>query len=234
MKFIALLPMKGNSERVPQKNYLDLVGKPLFFYIADTLKNMGIFENLVINTDNNKIANLATDRYGDWVVIHERPEELRGDYVPMYRINEYDIIKIGSEFQFLQTHSTNPLLKKNTIFQAIDKYKSIIKEKTHDSLFSVNEIRNRLYTTNLLPVNHDPKNLLRSQDNEPILEENSNLYIFNYESFNKMKSRLGENPFPFIIKSENFEALDIDNLIDWKLAEILISNESYFDKEQLI
>ncbi len=43
-----------------------------------------------------------------------------------------------------------------------------------------------------------------------------------------------KNPFPFIIKSENFEALDIDNLIDWKLAEILISNESYFDKEQLI
>ena len=230
MKFVALLPMKGNSERVPQKNYLDLVGKPLFFYIADTLKSTEIFETLVINTDSNKIANLAADRYGDWVVIHERPEELCGDYVPMYRINEYDITKIGSEFQFLQTHSTNPLLKKNTIFQAVDKYKSIIKEKTHDSLFAVNEIRNRLYTTKLLPVNHDPKTLLRSQDNEPILEENSNLYIFNYESFKKMKSRLGESPFPFIIKSENFESLDIDNLIDWKLAEILISNESYFDK----
>ena len=230
MKFVALLPMKENSERVPQKNYLGLVGKPLFFYIADTLKSMDIFEKLVINTDSNQIADLATDRYGTWAVIHERPDELRGDYVPMYKINEYDVLKIGREFQFLQTHSTNPLLKKNTIFQAIDKYKSVITAKTHDSLFSVNEIRNRLYTKNVLPVNHDPKILLRSQDNEPILEENSNLYIFSYESFQIIKSRLGKKPFPFIIKSDTFESLDIDNLIDWELAEIGIRNESYLQK----
>ena len=222
MKFIALLPMKENSERIPQKNYRPLVGKPLFYYIADTLKATGIFENLVINTDSTIIAEMANKRYSDWVIIHERPAEIQGDFVSMYNINEYDISIFGDEFHYLQTHSTNPLLNKSTITLAVNKYKFLIDRTEYDSLFTVNEIKNRLYSQEMKPINHDPSTLIRSQDMKSVYEENSNLYIFNYKSFYAKNNRLGVKAYPFIMNSDSFESLDIDYLIDWKLAEIVI------------
>ena len=70
MEFIALLPMKHKSERIPHKNYRELAGKKLFYYIADTLFKSKIFKKLIINTDSQKISALALERYADWVVLY--------------------------------------------------------------------------------------------------------------------------------------------------------------------
>ena len=83
--------MKGHSERVPMKNIRDLVGRPLFCHLGDTLRDTGLFESLVINTDSYELANFATQRYGTWVRIIERPKEICGDHVPMNSILEYDV-----------------------------------------------------------------------------------------------------------------------------------------------
>ena len=93
MEFIALLPMRHTSERIPQKNYRELAWKKLFYYVADTLFKSKIFKKLIINTDSEKISALVLERYSDWVVIHKRPEVLRGDLVSMNKIIEYDIKK---------------------------------------------------------------------------------------------------------------------------------------------
>ena len=73
----ALLPMKEHSERIPNKNYKRLFGKPLFFYILDTLRETEIFDATIINTDSSTISALASARYGQWVKIIKRPEKLK-------------------------------------------------------------------------------------------------------------------------------------------------------------
>jgi N-acylneuraminate cytidylyltransferase len=220
---IALLPMKGHSERVPGKNIKILNGKPLFFHIADTLKKSNLFHNLVINTDSEEIANLAIERYNNWVLINKRPIELQGDYVSMNSIIEYDLSQIDSDCIFFQTHSTNPLLTIDTIKNALDKFENLKQVQNIDSIFSVNLIKTRLYNKNLVPLNHNPENLQRTQDLADIYEENSNFYIFTKDSFKKNNRRIGINPDIFIMGRNTIESLDIDDKSDWDLVEKIIS-----------
>lgn len=224
MHMIALLPMKGHSERVPNKNIRHLNGLPLFHYVADTLRNTGMFELLAINTDSQTIAQLATDRYGDWVRIIDRPIDLVGDHVPMNSIIAHDITLLGAEYDYFQTHSTNPLLSARTVHAAVDQYYSGIRSKEFDSLFSVNALRTRLYDKNLKPVNHNPAVLGRTQDLDVIYEENSNFYIFSGESFADNKHRIGRKPKPYVMSRNSAEGIDIDEISDWDFAEMILKS----------
>ncbi len=222
MNIIALLPMKGHSERVPGKNIKPLNGKPLFFYIADTLKEAGLLSLLAINTDSGEIGRLASERYGDWVRIIERPHELCGDHVPMNLIIKHDITLLGIEHDFFQTHSTNPLLSVGTVRAALDQYEAGKRSTLSDSVFSVNALKTRLYDQNLKPLNHNPAVLLRTQDLDVIYEENSNFYIFSGESFFSNNHRIGKNPSPYVMSRNSTESIDIDDPTDWDFAEMII------------
>jgi CMP-N-acetylneuraminic acid synthetase len=221
---IALLPMKGHSERVPNKNIRHLHGRPLFFYIADTLKNTGIFELLAINTDSQAIAQLATDRYGEWVRIIDRPAELVGDHTPMNSIIAHDIAVLGTKNDYFQTHSTNPLLGEATIRAAVERYSAGSSTGEFDSLFAVNAMKTRLYDKNLKPINHNPAVLGRTQDLDVVYEENSNFYIFSGQSFACNKHRIGPKPCPFVMSRNSVEGIDIDEISDWDFAEIILKS----------
>ena len=222
---IALLPMKAHSERVPDKNKRLINGRPLFFYIADTLKGLGIFDLLVINTDSPEIARLAKDRYGHWVFIIDRPDELIGDLVPMNLIIAHDIATLGVSNTYFQTHSTNPLLSANTIWDAVERYHTGTRNGELDSLFSVNSLKTRLYDKELNPINHNPSILARTQDLDITYEENSNFYIFSGESFASSKSRIGSNPSIYIMKRNSLEGVDIDEIDDFIYAETIIKSK---------
>ena len=218
----ALLPMKGHSERVPNKNVKSISGKPLFFFIADTLKDSSAFDSLIINTDSEEISFLAKERYGNWVVVHKRPEELVGDSTSMNEIIRHDVKKIGEDNNFFQTHSTNPLLKIETVQSSVNEYRTLLDKGNFDSLFSVTSMKKRLYDHRFNPINHNPKDLKQTQDLENIYEENSNFYIFSGKSFLENNHRIGCNPKMHIMESNSFESLDIDEKNDWVLAEILL------------
>src|SRR4030042_2366841 len=215
MKIIALLPMKGHSERVTNKNMRDFCGRPLYHAVMESLLQSKYISNVVINTDSNEIKKDALRFFKDDIVIHDRPESIQGDFVSMNRIIYYDIERLEGDY-FLQTHSTNPLLKSKTIDRAIERYSSALTEG-YDSLFSVTRLQTRLYDSNGRAINHNPDELIRTQDLSPIYEENSCLYIFSRKSFWKKKRRIGENPFMFEIPRE--EAWDIDEEIDFEIAE---------------
>jgi CMP-N-acetylneuraminic acid synthetase len=85
-----------------------------------------------------------------------------------------------------------------------------------DSLFTVDKVQTRFYREDVSPVNHDPDNLVRTQDLEPWFEENSNLYVFTRASFSKTNARIGERPMMF--ESPRFESIDIDDEDDWAFA----------------
>jgi len=218
MQIHALLPMKGHSERVPDKNMRLFAGKPLYHRIASVLQEMPTIKSIVINTDSKRIAEDAVKNFTK-VVIHHRPAEIQGDMVSMNDIIAYDLSLLQGEY-FLQTHSTNPLLKLNTLEQAFKKYFET--EKNLDSLFSVSKLNTRLYWPDGKPVNHNPKELIRTQDLDPLYEENSNFYLFSRSSFfNAGNCRIGLKPQMFPVN--NLESLDIDEEIDFQLAEYIFT-----------
>jgi len=211
----ALVPMKGHSERVPGKNLRAMCNKPLFYWILDSLSRSKYIDRIVINTDSPEIARLTTTLFD--VTIIDRPAHLQGDFFVANDLIAYDLSQFPDTEFFLQTHSTNPLLKTETIDRAIETF---FRQNMSDSLFSVTELHTRLYWTEGTPLNHDPSNLIRTQDLEPIYEENSCLYIFSRASFETKKNRIGESPMMFPI--DRFEAVDIDEEYDFLLAETLL------------
>lgn len=215
----ALLPMKGNSERVPGKNIRPFGGEPLFFHILKTLEKVEAIDKVIINTDSPKIKELAS--VFPKVIFHDRPASICGGHIPMNTIIDYDLSHVNGEY-FLQTHSTNPLMQPETVQKAIETFFANI--DTYDSLFSVNRIQQRLYDKNFVPLNHNPAILQNTQDLDPIFAENSCIYIFSKESFAKNgKNRLGLKPYAFEMTQQ--ESYDIDTEDDFQIAESIFNGQ---------
>lgn len=211
-KVVALVPMKGHSERVANKNLRSFAGEPLFYRVLQALERSKTVKDVYINTDSEEIARKAKENFD--VNIIWRPEELRGDFVSMNNIIKYDLSQINSE-HFIQTHATNPLLTNMTIDAAVEKYFNSLDK--YDSLFSVTRLQVRLYDKELRPLNHNPEELIRTQDLPPVYEENSNFYIFSKSSFMATERRIGLSPC--IYEVNKLEAFDIDEEEDFLLAE---------------
>lgn len=208
--------MKANSQRVKGKNFRDLQGKPLFRWILDALLAIPEIDEVVINTDAREIlaGHGLTD--GGRVRIRDRRPELCGDTVSMNLILADDVAAVPAD-TYLMTHTTNPMLSAATIGAALAAYRAGVAAGTADSLFTVNRIQTRFYRADGSAVNHDPANLIQTQDLEPWFEENSNLYIFSADSFAATDARIGRKPILF--EMGRMEAIDIDTPEDWALAE---------------
>ena len=218
-KIVALLPMKGNSERVKNKNLKDFAGKPLYHRTMQTLLNSKYIDSVVVNTDSEIIKADITLNFPDNTVVLDRPEDIIGDFVSMNKIIEHDINVIGADL-YIQSHSTNPLLTSGSIDRAFEKMFKLQESKSHNSIFSVTKLQTRLYNKEGVAYNHNPKELLRTQDLEPLYEENSNFYIFSKSSFEGSgNKRIGTLPYLFEI--DKIEAIDIDEPQDFVIAETL-------------
>jgi len=217
-KIKALLFMKAISERVPGKNLRKLCGRPLFHWILDSLNESGVIDEIIINTDSKEIANNAKENFD--VTIHMRPEYLLNiQENEAYQIMSYDLEKTEGEY-FIQTHSTNPLIKAETFRSAVDKFFTRINK--YDSLFSVTELQTRLYDNERNPLNHDPQKLIKTQSLPLLYEENSCFYIFSRKNFIANKNRLGIKPYFYSM--DRYEAVDIDEEFDFVMAELLMQN----------
>ena len=210
--------MKANSQRVKGKNFRDLQGKPLFQWILDSLLAVDEIERVVINTDARDVLAENGLVEGGRIVIRDRKPELCGDKVSMNLILEDDIRSVPAS-TYLMTHTTNPLLSSQTIRQALDAYRSGLASGKADSLFAVNTFQTRFYRADGSAVNHDPDNLIQTQDLEPWFEENSNLYLFSRESFESTRARIGKRPILF--PTPKIESVDIDTPEDWEIASRL-------------
>ncbi len=219
MKVVALMPMKANSERVRGKNFRDFGGKPLFRWMLDTLKSVPAIDAVIINTDAREILAENGLIEGERVIIRDRKAEICGDFVSMNVIIDDDIQNIDADI-YLMTHTTNPLLSKKSVEAAISQFKTALKSGEADSLFTVNKVQERFYDVNVNALNHDPNNLIRTQDLKPWYQENSNLYLFTKKSFSRSKARIGKKPM--MLETEPFESTDIDTPDDWDLAEVMV------------
>jgi CMP-N-acetylneuraminic acid synthetase len=215
-KIVALVPMRHHSQRVPGKNYRPLAGKPLYQYIIGTLVDVPEIADILVDTDSPDVIAGLWERFPSVKVI-ERPAHLRADEIAMNEILLHDTAQIEADF-YLQTHSTNPLLKAETISQAIQSL--IANYPAYDSLFSVTRLQTRLWDQLGRAINHNPAILLQTQDLPPVYEENSCIYIFRRETLLARRNRLGERPMMFPIDAA--EAWDIDVALDFEITDFLM------------
>ena len=216
-KIAALVPMRHHSQRVKGKNYRQLAGKPLYQHILSTLGSCPEISEIVVDTDSQVVSDGIKNEYPG-VRVLVRPEHLRGEETPMNEVLLHDTQQVDADF-YLQTHSTNPLLTPSTISAAI----RVIKENfpAYDSLFSVTRRQTRYWDELGRAINHNPAILLQTQDLPPVFEENSCLYIFTKETLQLQRNRIGLRPFMFEIDPE--EAWDIDEEIDFRIVDLLMS-----------
>lgn len=218
----AIIPIKHNSERVPGKNFRVMNGKPLYQWIINTLLNTPEINKIIINTDSpilfNNIPKLYKKEFENKkIVLYERPEKLRSGSMSVNTLllDTIESLNLKSDF-FLQTHTTNPLLRVDTIKDAI--YKFINNDKGYTSLFSVKKHQTRFYTKDGKDMNHNRFHLIKTQDLDPIYEENSCIYIFTYNSLKKFNARISDNAMLYIMNE--LESSDID----WE-HDFILTNE---------
>ena len=217
-KLVAIVPMRHHSQRVPGKNYRLLAGKPLYQHIIETLLFVPEISSIVVDTDSEPVME-GLRRDFPQVLILPRPKELRADTISMNEILLYDTSQVEADF-YLQTHSTNPLLRPATISRAVQSF--LAEYPAHDSLFSVTPLQTRLYDQSGHALNHDPNILIQTQNLPPVFEENSCIYIFTRENLKRRRNRLGEHPLMFVMEAE--EAWDIDEELDFAITDFLIQN----------
>jgi CMP-N-acetylneuraminic acid synthetase len=217
-QFAAFIPMRHHSQRVPGKNYRPLAGRPLYQHIIETLLAVPEISAIAVDTDSQPVVE-GLQRDFPQVQVIDRPGHLRADTIPMNEILLYDTSQVKADF-YLQTHSTNPLLRPGTISKAIRTFLSDF--PAHDSLFSVTRLQTRLYDQLGRALNHDPNILLQTQDLPPVFEENSCLYIFTRENLSRRLNRLGDKPLMF--EMDAAEAWDIDTELDFAIANFLMNH----------
>ena len=216
MEIVAFVPMRHNSVRVQGKNYRMLAGKPLYHYIMEALLAVPEITQVVVDTDSPVVIE-GLEKDFPQVKALLRPEALRADDVPMNEILIYDTSQVKADF-YLQTHSTNPLLKSETISKGIRDF--LAKAYLYDSMFSVTRVQKRFWDELARPINHNGSILLRTQDLPPIFEENSCMYLFTREILMKKRHRIGDRPMLFEIPA--IEAQDIDDETEFNITEMLM------------
>jgi CMP-N-acetylneuraminic acid synthetase len=220
-KIVALVPMRHHSQRVPGKNYRLLAGKPLFHHIIGTLLKCAEITEVVVDTDSQPVMDGLRQHFPA-VRILPRPEHLCADAVSMNEVLAYDTSQVEADF-YLQTHTTNPLLRSQTISNAIQKF--LAAYPAYDSMFSVTRIQTRLWDQLGRAINHNPAVLLQTQDLPPVYEENSCLYLFTRQNLLIRRNRLSERSMMFEIAAA--EAWDIDEELDFAIVNFLLERKVY-------
>lgn len=211
---VAFVPLKGHSSRVPRKNMRDFHGRPLFHVILETLLSTHSVDGVYIDTDSDEIAASAAPLEG--VTVLRREKHLEGDDVSVNLLIKSFLERVPEAEHTLQTHATNPLLRASTIDSAVGTY---FADDAHESLFGVTRYQARFYTGGMTAINHDPSELLPTQELPPLYMENSNLYIFGRAGFFENGRRITDRTAMF--EMDPIEAIDIDEERDFEMAKAI-------------
>ena len=213
MKIVSVIPIKTNNERLPGKNTKQLGDKPLIYYIQKSLLDVqGIDERYVFCSDRNICQYLLPG-----ITYLNRPVALDSPQTNFTQIVETFTQEVPADV-YIYAHATAPFVSLETINECIEKVVS----KENDSAFCAVKIQDFLWSDGK-PLNFDAANLPRSQDLSPIYRETSGVYVFTNEVFQRFHRRIGQSPF---IKEVSFrEAVDINTIEDFKLAEQLLKEQ---------
>jgi CMP-N-acetylneuraminic acid synthetase len=210
-RIVAFVPIKLNSERLPNKNILEIRGSPLCYHIFKTLIDINLVDEVYVYCSNEIIKEYIPEG----VKFLKRDSLLDGNMVKGYDIYSSFINEIDADIYIL-AHTTSPFIKSTTIINSMNK----MLNEGYDSAFSAEKIQTFAWYNNS-PINYKLDDIPRTQDLEPVYIETSGFYMFEKEIFTKHKRRIGFNPF--IQKVDYIEAVDIDTKEDFDYAISLIN-----------
>jgi N-acylneuraminate cytidylyltransferase len=221
MKALALITARGGSKRIPRKNIKDFNGKPIIAYSIEAALGSGVFDEVMVSTDDEEIAEISRS-YGAQVPFL-RSEKTSNDYATTSDvinevISEYD--KRGRRFDILTCiYPTAPFITADKLKKAVED----LERSDADTLIPV--VRFSYPPQRAMEI-HDgklvfrqPENLkARSQDLTPHFHDAGQFYVTRTESFLKTNNLLMGSIIP--LELSELEVQDIDNEVDWKLAEL--------------
>jgi len=219
--FLAVIPARGGSKRLPHKNILPLAGKPLISWSIEAAQGSKYIDEIVVSSDDNKILQIA-QQYNAQTLL--RPKELASDTATTFDTLKHTLENFKKYDYLVLLQPTSPLRDNADIDKAIE----FLEEKEADAVISVCKMEHSPLWSNILPKNNSMQNFLskevlnrRSQDLKQYYRLNGAIYIANIEKFLEEKGFfLKENIFAYIMSQE--KSIDIDNELDFKLAQLLI------------
>lgn len=210
MKVAAFIPIKLNNQRLPGKNTMILGGKPMCSYIFDTLKEVDTIDEKYVYCSDESIKEYIPDG----ITFLKRDKYLDGFEVKGLEIIDRFVKDVDADVYVL-THVTQPFTKSESIKNALDK----VLNEGYDSAFSAVALQDYCWYQGK-PFNYDKKNIVRTQDLEPVYMETGAFFIFRKEVFTELGQRIGENPY--IYQIDQFEAIDVDEKEDFEFAEAVV------------
>lgn len=210
MKISALIAARSGSVRVQNKNIRPFAGSTLLEVKIEQLKRISNIEEIVVNSNDDEILKIA-ERCGAIPCV-------RDPYYASNTVSMSDVYRNMAENMncdvIVYANCTNPVIKDETIFNLVEYYKNHCDE--FDSVNSAHLVKEFLWQDNL-PINYDLRNQPRSQDLPNISALNFAVNVLSRETMIEGKNVVGKKPFIYNI--DQIEATDIDNPIDFFLAE---------------
>ncbi len=219
MMTVAIVPMKLNNRRLPQKNTKSFTnGKPLCCYILSTLLEVDGIDEVYVYCSNPDIC----DFIPEGVKYLRRSESLDQDTTKMNEVLKAFAADVPANV-YVMTHTTAPFISK----ESIEKGLSAVVSGEYDSSFAAKKLQDFLWKDGK-PFNYELDNIPRTQDLPPLFEETSGFYIYKSEVMTKFGRRIGDKPF--IVEVSEIESIDIDEPEDFMIADA-IYNHLYKDKD---
>ena len=220
--FLAIIPARGGSKRLPRKNVLDLCAKPLIAYTIEATLKSKYIDKVIVSSDDEEILNISSNFGAD---IIKRPYELANDTATTFDTIKHTIDNFENYDYIVLLQPTSPLRNEKHIDEAIQ----LLEEKNADSIISVCEMDHSPLWSNTLPKDGNMSNFLkdeilnkRSQDLEKYYRLNGAIYICKTEKLLENKGFfLKDNIFAY--KMDREHSVDIDEKIDFSIAQILMS-----------
>jgi CMP-N-acetylneuraminic acid synthetase len=211
-KIVAFVPIKLNSQRLPNKNILEIADHPLSWHILDTLCRTKRIDEVYVYCSDEKVKEYIPDK----VKFLKRDKKLDGDLVKGFDIYDAFIKEVNADIYIL-AHTTSPFIKRETVESAINK----MIDGDYDSAFSAQRIQTFAWY-NGKPINYNLNDVPRTQDMEPIYLETSGFFMFKKEIFTENRRRIGFKPY--IQEVNSVEAVDIDTKEDYEFALLISQN----------
>lgn len=207
MKIVLFIPIKLNNQRLPGKNTMILNGRPLCDYIFKTVCKIDEISDKYVYCSDEAIKEYMPSE----ILFLKRDAYLDGFQVKGLEIIDRFVRDVDADIYVL-THVTQPFTKVESIQNALKKVVS----GEYDSAFSAVKLQDYMWM-NGRPLNYNMKNIVRTQDLEPIYMETGAFFIFKKEVFTKLGQRIGKKPY--IYEIDQFEAVDVDTAEDFEFAK---------------
>ena len=211
MKIVSFIPIKLNNQRLPGKNTMLLNGRPVCDYLFETVSKIDEIDEKYIYCSDEAIIPYIKPYEDKGVRFLKRDTYLDGFQVKGLEIIDRFVKDVDADIYVL-THVTQPFTKSESIRNALAKVVS----GEYDSAFSAVKFQDYFWV-NGKPMNYDMKNIVRTQDLDPIYMETGAFFIFRKEVFAQFGQRIGNKPY--IYEIDQFEAVDIDTAEDFEFAK---------------